>query len=136
MQNQVHRMKLEFLAEGSADCPLIRLYGFDVPEVMRLREAFRSLCDGSRQEIPLHEEWWVESMEGCQLDLRSGPRDLGVVQRWPMKFDCVLTAEAWLEMVEKTDPFCGSEAPQAGEVYQWLNSDGEISLLLAPTGEW
>ncbi len=124
-------MKLEFMAEGSDDCPLIRLYAFDVAEAMRLREAFRSLADGLRQNIPLHEEWWIETVEECHLDLRLGVRDLGVVRRLPMRFDCVLTAEAWMEMVELTHPFC---TDQDGEGFQWLNRDGEVSLLLSPTG--
>ncbi len=127
-------MKLEFLADGSDDSPLIRLYGFDLAEAMRLREAFRSIADGSRQSIPLHEEWWVETVEECHLDLRLGARDLGIVQRLPMRFECVLTAEAWMEMVDLTDPFCAHQ--DDGEVFQWLNSDGEVSLLLSPTGKW
>ncbi len=129
-------MKLEYLAEGSPDCPLVRLYEFDATGAKRLREAFRSLADGSRQDIPLHEEWWVEPVDGCHLDLRLGARDLGVVQRLPMAFDCVSTDEAWMEMVEKIDPFCTSQTAYAGEVYQWLNFDGEVSLLLSPTGKW
>jgi hypothetical protein len=126
-------MKLEFLAEGSDDCPLIRLSGFDLAGAMRLREAFRSLADGLRQNIPLHEEWWIETVEECHLDLRLGVRDLGVVQRLPMKFECVLTAKAWMEIVDLTDPFC---AHQDEEVYRWLNREGEVSLLLSPTGKW
>ncbi len=126
-------MKLEFLPEGSDDGALIRLYGFDVAGAMRLREAFRSLADGSRQNIPLHQEWWVESLAECHLDLRLGVRDLGVVQRLAMSFDCVLTAEAWMEMVDLTDPFC---THQGDEGFQWLNHDGEVSLLLSPNGQW
>ena len=81
----------------------------------------------------MHEEWWIEPLGDCHLDLRLGPRDLGVVERLPMKFECVLTAEAWMEMVELTDPFC---THQDGEAFQWLNHDGEVSLLLSPDGQW
>jgi hypothetical protein len=126
-------MKLEFLAEGSDDCPLIRLYSFDVIGARRLREAFRSVCASQQQRLPLHEEWWIEPVEGCRLELRSGTRDLGVVQRLPSSFDCVLTAGRWEEMVEKVDPFCESIEMNG---HQWLNKDGEISLLLSPTGRW
>ena len=103
-------MKLEYLAEGSPDCPLIRLFEFDATGASRLREAFRSLADGSRQDIPLHEEWWVESIAGCHLDLRLGTRDLGVVERLPSKFECVLTAEEWSEIAAKVDPFCTGQS--------------------------
>jgi hypothetical protein len=126
-------MKLEFLSEGSDDCPLIRLYGFDLAGALRLREAFRTLSDGSWQSIPLHEEWWIEPIGECHLDLGLGARDLGIVQRLPLRFECVLTAEAWMEMVNLTDPFC---AHRDGEVSQWLNYGGEVSLLLSPNGQW
>jgi len=126
-------MKLEYLATGSPDCPLIRLYEFDATGAKRLREAFRSLADGSRQDIPLHEEWWVESIAGCHLDLRLGPRDLGVVERLPSKFECVQTAESWSEIAAKIDPFCTG---QSTESFAWLDEEGEASLLLTPSGRW
>jgi hypothetical protein len=127
-------MKMEFLADGSDDCSFIRLYDFDLTGAMRLREAFRSLADGSLERIPLHEEWWIAPLEDCQLELRLGKRDLGVVQRLPMRFDCVLTKDGWLKATELTDPFCTPPGDQ--NAYQWLNDDGEISLLLSSTGEW
>jgi hypothetical protein len=126
-------MKMEFLAEGSQDCPLIRLYSFDVIEARRLREAFRSLWTATLPRLPLHEEWWMEPVDHCTLELRTGARDLGVVRRGPTIFECVLTVEGWAEITEKTDPFCTSEAMNG---YQWLNWDGEIALLLSPNGQW
>jgi hypothetical protein len=129
-------MKLEYLAEGSPDCPLIRLYEFDPVEATRLREAFRCLADGSRKDIPLHEEWWVKSVAGCHLDLRLGAKDLGIVERLPSKFECVLTAEVWLEMVRLTETFCAPSDDPSRDAFQWLNEDGEVSLLLSPSGRW
>lgn len=126
-------MKLEYLAAGSPDCPLIRLYEFDTTGAKRLREAFRSLADGSRQDIPLHEEWWIESIAGCHLDLRLGAKDLGVVERLPSKFECVLTAESWSEIASMVDPFC--TAPSSEDAV-WLENNGEASLLLSRTGRW
>lgn len=126
-------MKLEYLAEGSRDCPLLRLYGFDLSDAQRLREAFRTLATGARKELSLHEEWWIHPVEDCRLELHTGVRDLGVVERAPLLFDCVLTREGWQEMTEKVDPFCRSED---GDGFQWLNHDGEVSLLLSPNGQW
>jgi hypothetical protein len=129
-------MKVEFLADGSDDCPLIRLYCFDITEAMRLREAFRALADGSRQSIPLHEEWWVKTIDDCALELRLAQRDLGIVQRLPMRFECVLTDEGWREAVERTEIFCAAPEGRQSESFQWLSRDGEVSLLLSPTGKW
>ena len=126
-------MTLEFLPDGLSDRPLIRLYGFDRIGAMRLREAFRALATCSRQSIPLHEEWWIEPVEECTLNLHVGARDLGVVERAPSKFECVLTAGTWTDMISLVDPFCASESANS---HQWLNEDGEISLLLSPDGQW
>ena len=126
-------MKLEYLPSGSPDCPLVRLYEFDATGASRLREAIRSLGDGSLQHVPLHEEWWITSIAGCQLDLRLGPRDLGLVERLPSKFECVLTAQGWAEMAAMIDPFC---AGKTTETFAWLNEDGEALLLLTPSGRW
>jgi len=127
-------MKLEFLPEGSDDCPLIRLYGFGQAEAMRLREAFRALADGAKRSIPLHEEWWIEPLDDCQLELRVSARDLGVVERLPQRFDCSLNEEQWSEMVELMEPFCG--VTQEQNQHQWLNKDSDISLLISPSGSW
>ena len=127
-------MKLEFLESGSPDCPLIRLYGFDIPAALRLMALFRALADGSQQYIRLHHQLGVEGIQGCQLDLALGDRDLGIKQTSPTTFECVLTSEGWAEVADVTEPFC--EAGDSHERYQWLNEDGKVSLLLSPTGRW
>lgn len=126
-------MKLEYLADGSSDCPLIRLYDFNAIDAQRLGEAFRTLADGSQQVLALHDEWWIEPVEGCQLTLRSGPRDLGVVPRLPMRFDCVLSIDAWRQIADITVPFYESVE---GGGHKWLNRQGEVSLLLSSSGSW
>jgi hypothetical protein len=126
-------MKLEFLASGSPDCPLIRLYDFDNAAVVLLREVFRRLSDASVSNTPLHEQKAIEAVDGCRLDLRLGSRDSGIVQTGPLRFECILTTEGWSEVVDLMEPFCESENMKG---YQWLNEDGEVSLLLSPGGLW
>jgi hypothetical protein len=125
-------MKLDFLPTGSPDCPLIRLYEFDRIEAARLRKIVDSLAFGSRQAVPLHEEAWVEPLGGCKLDLCLAGQDLGVVQIASFTFRCLLTRERWSDMNGLLQPF--SETYCSG--YQWLNEDGEVSLLLSHTGTW
>jgi len=126
-------MKMEYLADGHSNCPLIRLYDFDLADAKRLREAFRCLAAGSRESLPLHQEWWIEPLEDCALDLRRGTRDLGVVERAPSRFECVATDKGWTRMSSLTDPFC---QPVMKESCTWLNRAGEVSLLLTPSGGW
>jgi hypothetical protein len=126
-------MKLQFLADGAQDCPLIRLYEFQTTDAARLKALFDSLADGSRTEVSLVEEIDVESIDGCQLDLRVGARDVGVVQIGSLSFECVLTATRWFDVASLTEPFC--KAAEAN-TFQWLNEDGPISLLLSASGAW
>jgi hypothetical protein len=126
-------MKLEFLADGSPDCPLIRLYGFDRAGAVQLREIFKCLAAGARQSVPIHQESGMEPIEGCRLDLRLGKSDVGIVQSAHLRFECILTAEAWSDMAFLVDPFCESEEMPG---YQWLNESGKTSLLLSRDGKW
>ncbi len=125
-------MKLEFLADGSQDCPLIRLYDFESEEAVGLRQIFISLSDGTRDSVPLDGERGFESIGGCRFTLRLGKRDLGVMQKAKAEFDCVLTQEGWDDMAWRLEPFCKS----GGSGYQWLNEEGNVSLLLSKTGQW
>ena len=125
-------MKLEFLASGSQDCPLIRLFDFDLPEVTRLRKIFEDLSQGALQTADLHNEPGIEPIDSCQLTLRVGNRDLGVEQNGQLGFECVLTPDSWDWVRELVDPFC--EGRTGG--YQWLSEQGKVSLLLSRSGMW
>jgi len=126
-------MKLQFLPDGSPDCPLIRLYDFEAAEVRELKDLFDSLAAGSRTDISLHEQKGIESVDGCQLNLRVGSRDTGIVQKGPFAFECDLTPARWADVASLTGTL---GEPAEANTYQWLNEDGQISLLLSPNGMW
>jgi len=126
-------MKLQFLADGSQDCPLIRMYDFNEEEVVRLKRLFGLLADRSATSVKLHEQAGIEPIDGCQLNLQVGKRNTGVVRRGTSTFECSLTSERWSDVASLAEPFCA--VAEAGTC-QWLNEDGEISLLLSPKGGW
>jgi hypothetical protein len=126
-------MRLEFLVEGSADCPLIRIFSFTNAEVVRLKEISDRLAKGSEHEAALHQEPGVEPMGGCRLQLRVGNRDRGVIQQAPLQFECVLTTDGWTDLSWLLEPLCAREHSVG---YQWLNGKGPISLLLSADGKW
>lgn len=123
-------MKLQFLEAGSPGCPLIRLYDFNRAEAKSLRKLMKSLCDGSRESVSLSEEPWIESVKGCRLTLRLGNGGQGARQSGASTFDCVLTVANWDNVEGLLDPFCESEPTG----FQWLSSEGKISLLLSCDG--
>lgn len=124
-------MKLEYLADGSDDCPLIRLFEFTPAEVQELRKLVRSLASGERQSVTLQHEAWAEPIGGCQLSLRRGNREQGVRQMELLKFECVLSSNEWSNVEGLLAPFCESDT--AG--FQWLTHDGKVPLLISQSAK-
>jgi len=123
---------MEYLAVGSDDCPLIRLFQFTPAEVQELRKLVRSLVSGERQSVALQHEAWTEPIGGCQLSLRRGNRDEGVRQVEPLKFDCILTSDRWSNVEGLLAPFCDSDTTG----FQWLTHEGKVPLLICQSGKW
>jgi hypothetical protein len=125
-------MKIEFLKSGSPDCPLIRLYGFDVNEVYNLRRIVLRLARGTQRTAVLNEEPGVLPVGGCQLTLRRGERDRGVYEVAPLKFEWMMTNDGWRSVGGLIRPF--SRGDVSG--FQWLSEIGKIAVLLSRDGSW
>jgi hypothetical protein len=125
-------MKLEYIAEGCVDCPLIRLYEFDRDQAAAFKSALERLRSGE-QQIQLHNEPFIETVGDCKLTLKKSARDWGIVLNG-REFECSLTSEAWDDLVFWVEPFCNSDSGS----YQWLPTPGgrKIRLLLSRNGQW
>jgi hypothetical protein len=125
-------MKLEFLANGSCDCPLIRLYDFTADDITRLLVQFKALASGEHQNAVLHEMRGVVPVAGCRLILRSGPTDEGLaLVAPPAAFECALSADGWGDVVGLAEPFVSRSAG-----FQWLTTTGNTKWLLTKDGAW
>ena len=126
-------MMLDYLANGSPDCPLLRLYAFTPAEARQLRDAVTTLATGTAKRVEVHRLPFVEAIGGCRLTL--------VVQRWdgaivrrggPAEFECGFTAGTWDNVAALIEPF-----EQETNGYQWLaGGPGEAQLLLSVSGQW
>jgi hypothetical protein len=128
-------MKIEYLASGSQDCPLVRLFDFAPAEVQRLRSEIFALASGTARTVVVHELPGVESIGGCRLTFITDRRDRGIVHiAEPADFECRLTPTSWDNVATLAEPFL---EPSDG-YYQWLNHafGGDVGLLLSPSGEW
>jgi hypothetical protein len=125
-------MRIDFLDKGSADCPLIRIYGFHPDECIRLKRVFERLARGEAQEICLNDLPGVEPANGFGLIAKTGKRDRGVLYDNHNAFEWVLTPSTWDNVAGLIEPFCilGSGG------YQWLEQVGEIGVLISRTGCW
>ena len=125
-------MKLEFLAGGSPDCPLIRLFAFNDEEVLRLKSLLESLSSGLINSVALHEQAEFEQVNGCRLYLRAGKSDERLRQVAAGVFEYVLSKQAWDNMAGLVEPLCSPDA----RGYQWLGTGLGIRLLLSRDGKW
>ena len=125
-------MKLDYLADGSPDCPLLRLYDFTSVEAGQLLTAVSELATGMTDRVEVHRLAFVEPVGGCQLFLVRSSRDQAVARVGPLEFACGFTAGTWDNVAGLIEPFTAS----AGG-FQWLTgSSGEASLLLSASGQW
>jgi hypothetical protein len=125
-------MKLDYIPDGAEHCPLVRLYDFNGKEAAEFRSLLKEARDDRSADIKVHEQIDVEPMNDCQLTLKTGARNLGIVQTGPSAFDCILKTEAWDDMASLVEPFCSP----ACQGYQWLDERGRISLLFSRNGQW
>jgi hypothetical protein len=126
-------MKLEFLPDGSLDCPLIRLFQFTSVEASRLHIAVARLATGTGGRVEVHTIDGVESIDNCQLTLTAGAKDQGVVRRSSaLNFECGFTPATWHNVAGLIEPFV-----HGASGYQWLaNWPSAAALLISLDGRW
>jgi hypothetical protein len=128
-------MKLEYLADGSPDCPLIRLFDFNLAEAQQLLAALTPLASGAGERVELHGLPFVEPVNGCRLALVRRSWDQAIIRgNGPCEFECGFTADTWDNVAGLVEPFA-----QGAGGFQWLAGvPGEPALLLSASssGEW
>jgi hypothetical protein len=127
-------MRLEYIADGSPDCPLIRLYDFTPAEAGELHSSVSRLACEGVERIEVHALPFVEPVDGCELTLVRTSWDQAVVRVGSTVFECGFTGGTWENVAGLFEPF--AEA-QPGPRFQWLaDSPGEAALLLSTSGQW
>jgi len=124
-------MKVEFIPDGSSDCPLIRIYDFVPIEVAPLRAVCRELYEGTLDEFPFASLPNCEFVDGCRVTLKAGTWDRGMVLiAPPASFDWILTRGTWDNIEGLLEPF-EAEAPSG---FQWLDPSTGVSVLISRYG--
>ncbi len=127
-------MKLEYLPDGSIDCPLLRLYEFTETETAELRAKVAELAQGSSISIALHDLNFVTPIGDCELILIVADDDQGILASdSDSLFMCMLSQETWEQIAGLIESFSKSGGLSG---YQWLDETSDISLLLSPDGTW
>lgn len=136
-------MQIDFLEEGSADCPLIRLYGVEASQFAILHETILRLASSAQKECSLHEVPGFHALS-CRLKLISSSSNAGVQRVGQnLVFEWSLTPAQWFVVAGLVEPF--AQRVEQGR-YQWLSGKearhgldlGDISMLLSCStdGSW
>ena len=125
-------MKLEYLADGSPDCPLLRLYDFTPDQAGQFFAAVAGLASAAAERVEVHRLAFVQPVGGCRLALVRRTWDQGVVRVGASEFECGFTADTWDHVARLIEPFA-----QRARGFQWLaGASGEAALLLSASGQW
>lgn len=123
-------MRIEFLAEGSEDCPLILLTREHEQDVPALAAALRRVPIGP---VELHKLPGVEAVGGVALVALTARANLGVRVRRHNVFEWVLDASGWEEVAGLLEPFI---EPSQEDGFQFLNRHSGPKLVISTNGKW
>ena len=125
-------MLLEFLADDSDECPLLRFYGWGDGEVSLLREAAERLATGASRSIEVHQLPFIEAVGGITFAWVADAWDRGVLLPHDQRsFVMQLPSELWADVVEIIRPF------ERGAIgLNWLLPVTEVEVLLSWSGQW
>lgn len=134
-------MKIEYLAAGSRDCPLIRVCGTNASGFATLQGAAQHLARRDGTRIAAHDLPGFQSVAGCALEMvsarRTGVRDLG-----GDRFVWELAPADWLTVAELIEPFArgslGGHQWLAGREASYGLDGGPIAIVISatPDGTW
>ena len=129
-------MRVEYFPDGSADCPLVLLYGAAPREAATLSKALRELSGSGENRLAIHELPGFSSVDGCRLFAARFRTDMGVKMiQSPNQFECFLRPVSWDNIVGLLEPFCRDENT-TGSRFQYLNENSDIRLLISNERAW
>lgn len=114
-----NNMKLEFLESGSADCPLIRIYGTSAADFAQLREAAQTLANGEAASVAIDQLPGLKAIDNCSLLFAVGASHASVkpIRKLKNAFAFTLTQPDWEVIADLIEPFTKSPV---GSYHQWL----------------
>lgn len=133
-------MNLEFLPDGSPDCPLI-IFSWSVPEgAEQLRGALRGLASSSETAVEIHALPFISPVDGCQLSAHAAKEDVGArpLENAGNRFTWSLTRRSWQNALDLLGTMTRQDvrADANGCRFQWLDDAGGIDVLISTHRSW
>jgi hypothetical protein len=127
-------MHMEFLPNGSEDCPAILFYGCPSAGAEALIATFRSLAEGPETEVALHQLGDLFPVGNVQVFATNAHGRAGVQQLSPLAFRWGEDREGWLEAAEIAEPV--AHDPGEGMAFQYLERNGRINVIVSTDRAW
>ncbi len=129
----IFNMRIEYLAGGAAECPLLRICDFQQSELTQLQSNCLAFAEGRRNKELVADHPGNPDANNCAVLGKIGESDQGVKQATKLEhvFVLILTNEGWQEVAEKLQPLIDHE-----DGYQWLSEQGDLRLLVSKNGTW
>jgi len=128
-------LKIDYIACGSENTPLLRIQGNDFQTARELYHAIRALRDSMGGSVNIHQLPGFVASEGLTLRFEYSDQSLGVSKHGDGNdFICQLSREGWIQVEDMLAPFCDRQFNRNG--FQWLDESGDISFLFTTDGGW
>jgi len=128
-------MRMEFVQDGSHDCPALLFYGYPSAGAEALISTFRLLAEGPDAEVPLHDLSDVRPVGDIQVFATNARGRTGVQQLSPPAFRWRKDREGWLEAVDLAEPVAHSD-PTEGTRFQYLERYGRVNVIFSTGPGW
>lgn len=125
-------MNVDFLKDGSIDCPIIRLYNGQYGDYEKLLYCITHLINNGIPFDVLKLEGFEHDSTINSLIIQMNKENKGVIESPESVFHCYWSKELLLNILEKI------KIHQKGSNgYFWLDDDAEnINVLLSYNGKW
>ncbi len=136
-------MKVEYLHEGTKECPLIRIFGGLPDEYKALYDAIGQLANGDEETVSLKSLHGFEAENNCNIKLIRSPKDIGLnALNNNNCYEWSLCIKSWSVVYDLISPFTNKNNRLSS--YQWLSGkeayfpllNGNVSLLISLDGSW
>jgi hypothetical protein len=125
-------MWIEFLPDGSPDCPAILFYGCPSAGAEAVISTFTALAESPATEVALHQLSDLTPVGDIQLFATNTKGRSGVQQLSALVFGWRKDTEGWLEAAELAESVARSD----GRRFQYLERSGKINVIFSTHRAW
>ncbi len=131
-------MRIEYIAEGAIDCPLVLISGNEPDSIRELQHAIKALVSGTAKQIAIHDLPNFISIENCQLYAWVDAVDYGVLKAksGDAVFVCILCIDSWQQAIDLLEPIAQHPPDLDTDYFNYLTNTGDINLIISTGRAW